>query len=76
MVETATGKHFKSAEIVLVRSGTEVIKWKLSDVVVSSYQNSGGSELPMEQVSLNFAKIEVEYGSLKAGWDIKANKRV
>ena len=76
MLEAATGKHFKSAEIVLVRSGTEIIKWKLTDVLISSYQNSGASDAPMEQISLNFAKIEVEYGSLKMGWDIKANKKV
>jgi type VI secretion system secreted protein Hcp len=76
MLETATGKHFKSAEIVLVRSGTEIMKWKLSDVLISSYQNTGSTDLPMEQISLNFAKIEVEYGSVKAGWDIKTNKRV
>lgn len=40
--------------------------------------------LPQDQVSLNFAKIEVEYkeqkpdgtlgGAVKAGWDLKQNK--
>jgi len=42
--------------------------------------------LPVDQFSLNFAKVEKEYkpqkadGSLdspiKAGWDLKANKKV
>jgi type VI secretion system secreted protein Hcp len=42
--------------------------------------------LPSESVSLNFAKIEFDYkeqkpdgtlgGSVKAGWDVKANKKV
>jgi type VI secretion system secreted protein Hcp len=76
MIETATGKHFKSAEITVVRSGTDVIKWKLSDVLISSYQHSGAQDAPTEQISLNFAKIEVEYGPIKMGWDIKTNKRV
>ena len=56
---------------------------------MSSYQ-SGGSEgsnaLPVDQFSLNFAKIEFEYKSqkpdgtlgapVKGGWDLKQNKKV
>jgi type VI secretion system secreted protein Hcp len=40
--------------------------------------------MPVDQISLNFAKIEQEYkeqkadgtlaGSVKAGWDLKQNK--
>ena len=62
---------------------------ELSDVLVSSYQSgghSGGELIPTDQFSLNFAKITFEYypqdakGKLgspeKAGWDLKANKKV
>jgi len=46
-----------------------------------------GSEIPSEQVSLNFAKVEFSYqpqgadgkaqgGPILAGWDVKANKKV
>jgi type VI secretion system secreted protein Hcp len=56
---------------------------------VSSYQTGGsghGNEVPNDQISLNYAKIEWEYkeqkpdgtlgGAIKAGWDLKANKKV
>jgi type VI secretion system secreted protein Hcp len=57
----------------------------LTDVIVSSYQQSGVSEdqVPTESISFNFAKIKVEYkprnadGTLgapvSAGWDLKEN---
>ena len=42
--------------------------------------------LPMEQIAMNYSKIEIEYkeqkadgtlgGTVKAGWDVKANKKV
>ena len=46
--------------------------------------HKGGDEIPMEQVSLNFAKIEFSYqpqgadgkpqgGPIMAGWDVKGN---
>jgi type VI secretion system secreted protein Hcp len=53
------------------------------DVLVSSYQVSGqggGDAVPMEEVSLNYAKIEFKYvgpGSTDATtfrWDLKENK--
>ena len=61
----------------------------VSDILISSYQtggSSGGSEVPMDQISFNFAKLEMGYkeqkadgtlgGEVKAGWDVKANKKV
>jgi type VI protein secretion system component Hcp len=56
-------------------------------VLVSSYQITGaGDEEPLDQVSLRFAKIELEYAPtgpsgklespIKAGWDLKANKKI
>ena len=49
--------------------------------------NKSGDEIPMEQVTLNFAKIEFTYqpqgadgkaqgGPVMAGWDVKGNQKV
>ena len=86
----ATGEHYKTATLSARKSGgdhQEYLVIKLSDVIITSYQTGGNNgEVPMEQVSMNFAKIEFEYrpqlpdGSLdapvKAGWDLKANKKI
>jgi len=62
--------------------------YTMADVIISSYNVSGGDNMfPVESLSLNFAKIEQEYkqqkreggtaaGSVKSGWDLKANKKV
>ena len=92
MVACASGQHIKSAVLTVRKAGKEQQEYyivKLSDTLVSSFQ-SGGSEganaLPVDQFSLNFAKIEFEYkaqkpdGTLgapvKGGWDLKQNKKV
>lgn len=88
----ATGEHFKSAVLTCRKAGKdqqEFLKIKLSDLLISSYQTGGsghGDVVPTDQCSLNFSKIEYEYkpqkadGSLdtpvKAGYDVKANKKV
>jgi type VI secretion system secreted protein Hcp len=68
----------------------EYLKIKLSDLLVSSVNSGaarGGDEIPVETVALNFAKVEIEYqqqnadgskfgGPVKAGWDLKSNKKV
>lgn len=86
----ATGEHLKHATLVARKAGKgqqEFLLYKFSDVLVSSYQTAGGGETPpLDEVSFNFAKIEIEYrpqkpdGSLappeKAGWDIKKSKPV
>ncbi|PWT92716.1 MAG: type VI secretion system tube protein Hcp [Blastocatellia bacterium] len=88
----AAGDHIKEANLTVRKQGgeqQEYLKIKLTDVLISSYQ-SGGSEgshsVPVDQFSLNFAKILFEYypqdtkGKLgspfKAGWDLSANKKV
>jgi len=79
-VESASGKHYPTAELVIVKSGVEVMKWTLSDIVITSYQVNAGDAILTDQFSLNFAKIVAEYnsssGPVKMGWDIKTNKRV
>ena len=92
MYHCASGKHITEATLTVRKAGEqqqEYYKVKLSDVLVSSYQSgghSGGELIPTDQFSLNFAKIQFEYypqdakGKLgspeKAGWDLKANKKV
>ena len=84
----ASGEHFQKAVLIVRKAGKdqqEYLKWTLSDVVCSSYQTAGSNpDVPNDQFSLNFSKIEVEYkpqkadGTLdspvKAGWDLKKNK--
>jgi len=92
MLACASGEHIKKAVLVCRKAGKdqlEYLKITLTDVLISSYQTGGSGHsdvLPVDQFSLNFAKIEKEYkpqkadGSLdspiKAGWDLKANKKV
>jgi type VI secretion system secreted protein Hcp len=87
----ATGKHTPKVTLTCRKAGgsqQEYLKVVLTEVLVSSIQNSGsgGDSLPTESVTLNFSKIEIEYkpqdekgglgGVVKAGWDLSANKKV
>lgn len=87
----ATGKHTAKVVLTCRKAGgsqQEYLKVTLSEVIVSSIQDSGSGadSLPTESVTLNFSKIEVEYkpqdekgnlgGVVKAGWDLSANKKV
>jgi type VI secretion system secreted protein Hcp len=88
----ASGEHIKKATLTCRKAGTdqqEFLIYTFSDLLVSSYQTggSGGSDVvPVEQISLNYAKVEIEYkeqkadgtlaGGIKAGWDLKLNKKV
>jgi type VI secretion system secreted protein Hcp len=90
MKACATGEHIKTATLTARKAGKdqqEYLTFKFSDVLVSSYQTAGtggGDIQPSDQVSLNFAKIEVEYRPQKAdgspgpserfGFDLKTNK--
>ncbi len=87
-----SGQHLKLATLTVRKAGKEqqeYLKLKLTDVLVSSYQtggHGGGGELPVDQISLNFSKIEYGYAKQKQdgtlegmtwkGWDQKANKLV
>ena len=90
MKACATGQHIKMATLSARKAGKgqqEYLTFKFHDVLVSSFQ-TGGSEdadvVPTDQVSFNFAKIEVEYKPQKADgslgsavefrYDLKANK--
>src|SRR5215213_6625333 len=58
----ATGEHIPEATLTVRKAGKEQQEFyivKFTDVLVSSYQVSGSSELPMDSISLNYAKIEI-----------------
>jgi len=87
----ATGEHFKKATLTCRKAGKEqqeYLKIVMSDLLVASFHlggSAGASVLPVDQISLNFAKIEIEYkpqgadGSLgaavKACYDLKTNQK-
>lgn len=86
----ATGEHIKDAQITVRKSGKgqqEFLIIKMNDILVSSYQTGAAAQseqLPTDQVSMAFAKVEYSYypqkddGSLEApitfAFDIKGNK--
>jgi type VI secretion system secreted protein Hcp len=86
----AQGDHLKNATLTCRKAGKdqqEFMKFTMSDVLVSSFQtggSGGGDVVPTDQISLNFAKIEVEYkeqdatgklvGSIKKWFDLKSMK--
>jgi type VI secretion system secreted protein Hcp len=92
MVACATGQHIPSAILTARKAGgkqEEYLKWKLSDIVVSSYQTGGsaGSDtVPTDQFSLAFSKIVTEYkpqdakgglgAAVTAGYDLKTMSKV
>ena len=85
---TASGKHLEDATFSFRRTGENPATFltvKLSDVIVTGYQQGGTKEPPLlEEVSLDAAKIEISYrpqnpdGSLgspvNASFDRAANK--
>ena len=86
----ASGKHIKEGTFIARKAGgdqQEYLMVKLTDVLISSVQSGGTGgdhDIPLEQVSLNFAKIEIDYkpqkadgtlaAAIKGGWDIKQSK--
>src|SRR5215468_6668329 len=62
----ATGSHHKSATLSGRRSGDksagDFLKYKLTDVLVTSVEHSGsGSDLPVEQFSLAYSRFEITF---------------
>lgn len=88
----ATGHHYKTAVLTARKAGgeqQEYLKITMEDVLISSYQVGGsahGDVVPTDQVSLNFAKLEISYkeqkpdgtlgGEVKQKYDFAANKKI
>lgn len=88
MLACANGKHYDSALLTVRKAGenpVEYLKIKLTEVLITSISTggSGGEDRLTENVSLNFAKVNVDYTpqddkgkagtAIPFGWDIAAN---
>jgi type VI secretion system secreted protein Hcp len=92
-----SGKHLKTALLVVRKAGgdkpLEYLKITMEDVLVSAVTTggSGGEDRLTENVTLNFARVKLEYtpqksasagggggadASIPMGWDIAANKEI
>ena len=79
----ANGEHIKKAILTARKAGKEqqeYLKVTFSDILISSFQTSGNADaghLPLDQISFNFTKVEMEYKEQKAdgslGGAIKAH---
>jgi type VI secretion system secreted protein Hcp len=87
MKACATGEHIKEATVTQRKAGKgqqEFLIIKMNDILITSVQPTASTDGLMEAVSLQMAKVNLEYkpqkadGSLDAGvlfkYDIKANK--
>ncbi|HXK02447.1 MAG TPA: type VI secretion system tube protein Hcp [Verrucomicrobiae bacterium] len=86
-----TGEHVKDGLFVVRKAGgtqLEYLKIKMTDILISSVRPGGSShgadEIPLEEVSFTFSKVEVDYqpqgpdgkaqgGPVHGGWDLKQN---
>jgi len=90
-LDCANGKHIKEATLTVRKAGEkplEYLKIKLSEILVSSISTggSGGEDRLTENVTLNFAQVQVTYTPQKAdggaespvvnGWDIAKNVKL
>jgi type VI secretion system secreted protein Hcp len=84
----ANGKHLTEAKLTCRKAGGKQEKFlevTMNDVLISSYQTggSGGGEVPMDQISLNYSKIAIDYlaqtaqgttaSAGKTSWDMTTN---
>jgi len=92
LLACATGDHITKATLTCRKAGKEqqeFLKIDFYDLLVSSFQTGGsssGDEIPLDQISLNYAKMEYTYrmqqadgtlaGPVKAGYDLKIMKAV
>ena len=68
LVACCDGKHFKEANLTVRKAGenpVEYIKIKMEEVIITAIATggSGGEDRLTENVTLNFAKVGVEYTS-------------
>ncbi len=84
----ANGKHLKEAKLTCRKAGEKPQNFlvvTMGDVLISSFQTGGSNagEVPMDQISLNYSKIEIDYlaqdekgitkSAAKKWYDLKTN---
>jgi type VI secretion system secreted protein Hcp len=88
MLRCCNGKHIKDATLTVRKAGETPLEYltiTMNDIIVTSVSTggSGGEDRLTENVTLNFAKVKVQYVEQTAsgsagekpqmGWDIAAN---
>jgi type VI secretion system secreted protein Hcp len=77
MVAVCTGRPIRDGIFTVedpraargAKGGEAFLKIKLNDILISSFQTGGGgTDQPMDQVSLNFAKIEISVRDSTGKW--------
>lgn len=90
LLASCNGKHFDKAVLTVRKAGEQPLEYLLvtmEDLIVTSVSTggSGGEDRLTETVTLNFAKVKVQYKEQTAtggvgdkpemGWDIAANAK-
>jgi type VI secretion system secreted protein Hcp len=90
MLACANGKHVTKGRITVRKAGENPLEYltiDLEGILVSGYTTGGssGGDIPSETISLNFAKVKVEYWSqtdkgaknenANFAWDISKNEK-
>ena len=70
LLACANGEHVKTALLTCRKAGKdqqEYLKISFKDILISSFQSGGSehAEIPVDQISLNFAAIKIEYQEQK-----------
>ncbi|MBX6362563.1 MAG: type VI secretion system tube protein Hcp [Gemmatimonadetes bacterium] len=91
ILATCNGKHIPEAKLTVRKAGENPLEYlviTMTEVLVSAYSTggSGGEDRLTENVTLNFAKVKVDYKEQTAtggvgatpsmGWDIAANVKL
>jgi len=91
MLACCNGKHFNEAKLTVRKAGETPLEYliiTMNEVLITAVSTggSGGEDRLTENVTLNFARVKVDYteqaekggegAKPKMGWDIAANKKV
>jgi type VI secretion system secreted protein Hcp len=91
MLNCCQGKHIDKATLTVRKAGgdpLEYLKIAMEEVIITSVSTggSGGEDRLTENITLDFAKVKVDYkeqtekgtvgATPKMGWDIQANKKI
>jgi len=82
-------RRIKTALLTVRRSGVaqqDFLKVTMSDVSISSWEQTAGPERPVETVGMSFGKVQIAYtgqrpdgapgDTVTAGWDAKTNTKI